>query len=44
MTGERRVVVHQGAKRAVKEVERFGDLERRFVERLAFVAEAIRPR
>ena len=41
MTGERRIVIHQRAEGAVEKVERFADLECRFIERLAFLGETI---
>ena len=41
MPGERRVVIHQGAERAVKEIKRFADLEGGLVERFALFRQAI---
>ena len=41
MAGERRVVKHDRAERPVNEVERFAMIESRFVERFAFLGDAI---
>jgi hypothetical protein len=40
MPGKRRVVVHDCAERPVKKIERFAIIERRFLERLAFLRHA----